>query len=558
MNRAPLERSGRTLAGFVVDAATAGRLLVRLPFFVRRQITIDEARMTVGQRLVTRETNFLALLRRAVYDNSGSPYMELLSVAGCEYGDVENLVREHGLEGALQELYGAGVYLTVAEFKGRESAKRGSATITVDPARLVNPTLGFHVMSQSSGSRGTRTRVPIHLDHIHDRAFDLYLVHAARQGLGWANAYWGAPGGAAVVNILLACRVGSVPAAWFSHLSLADVQSSYRLGIRVLRAGSAFGGRRIPHPVHASLERPDSLLEWISGALRRAETPHIYTYVSAALRLCRSAAEAEIDLSGAVMTITGEPITASRLAAIEATGATAATNYGMNEAGGFLGYSCLRRESADEIHFMDDLHAVIQVDDRTENDRLPDGALLLSSLMHSAPLILLNVSTGDRASVNSRMCGCPLERYGWTTHLHTIRSFEKLTLGATAFHRTDVIAVLEEDLPSRFGGGPTDYQLVEDQTAAEPVLRLLIDPSVGAVDANTVTDAFLTAIGRGSAGHHVGSLLWRRLGAIRVERRTPLRTASGKFQHVHLGDQDGSRSDTLQSGDSETTASRRR
>lgn len=59
------------------------------------------------------------------------------------------------------------------------------------------------------------------------------------------------------------------------------------------------------------------------------------------------------------------------------------------------------------------------------------------------------------------------ERLGWTLHLHGIRSVEKLTAAGMTFLDSDVIRVLEEVLPGRFGGGPTHYQLVEEEDAED-------------------------------------------------------------------------------------------
>jgi hypothetical protein len=166
---------------------------------------------------------------------------------------------------------------------------------------------------------------------------------------------------------------------------------------------------------------------------------------------------------------------------------------------------------------------------------LPRDALLISSIRKTAPLILLNVSMGDRANLVRRDCGCGLERIGWSTHLHTIRSFEKLTAGGITFFDTDVIRVLEEVLPKRFGGGPTDYQLVEEEApSGNPCLRLLVDPSIGPVDDAVVADAFLDAIGAGSGGPRVAELVWREAGVLQVERREPERTRSGKILHLHV------------------------
>ena len=128
-----------------------------------------------------------------------------------------------------------------------------------------------------------------------------------------------------------------------------------------------------------------------------------------------------------------------------------------------------------------------------------------------------------------------MERLGWTTHLHTLRSFEKLTAGGITFFDTDVIRVLEEVLPTEFGGGPTDYQLVEEEApGGSPRLRLLINPSIGPVDDEAVANAFLDAIGKGSGGPRVAERVWREAQFLRVERQEPERTHSGKILHLHV------------------------
>jgi hypothetical protein len=106
-----------------------------------------------------------------------------------------------------------------------------------------------------------------------------------------------------------------------------------------------------------------------------------------------------------------------------------------------------------------------------------------------------------------------------------------------SFLDTDVIPVLEEVLPARFGGGPTDYQLVEDEgEAGEPRLRLLVSPRVGDVDPHAVAEAFLAAMSFGSGVERVMGLMWRQARLLRVERRAPLTAASGKILHLHVPD----------------------
>lgn len=169
-------------------------------------------------------------------------------------------------------------------------------------------------------------------------------------------------------------------------------------------------------------------------------------------------------------------------------------------------------------------------------DGLPANALFISSLHPASPFILLNVSMGDQAIVVQRACGCPLEQLGWVTHLHTIRSYEKLTGGGMTFLDTDVIRVLEEELPARFGGTPTDYQLLEEEADdGQPRLQLLVHPRVGPLDPNSVAEVFLRAIGSGSSVERVMEFLWRDANLLRVERKAPLTTHSGKVLHMHLG-----------------------
>jgi hypothetical protein len=135
---ASLVQDGRAgLAGWsslLEDGAIGLRLLWRLPMALRRPISLEQARAILRRRLERREADFLALVCQAIYANPGSPYRQLLSLAGCEYGDLERLVGRDGLERALQVLYRGGVYLTVDELKGRRPIVRGSGTRSSPPA----------------------------------------------------------------------------------------------------------------------------------------------------------------------------------------------------------------------------------------------------------------------------------------------------------------------------------------------------------------------------------------------------------------------------------------
>ena len=217
--------------------------------------------------------------------------------------------------------------------------------------------------------------------------------------------------------------------------------------------------------------------------------------------------------------------------------AGAVPHYGCMEAG-FIGEGCLQPTAPDDVHLFHDLNAVIPAGAAGPDAvALPPNALLLTSLRPTAPLILLNVSLGDQARVSQRRCGCPIERAGWTTHLQAIRSFEKLTAGGMTFLDREAIAALEETLPGRFGDLVGDYQLIEEQDpAGRSRLVLLVSPRVGPVDAAAVGSAFLAAIGATSPAARLTELLWRESGTLRVERREPVATTSGKVLHIHAVD----------------------
>jgi hypothetical protein len=153
---------------------------------------------------------------------------------------------------------------------------------------------------------------------------------------------------------------------------------------------------------------------------------------------------------------------------------------------------------------------------------------------------MINVNLGDRAVLGRRTCGCPLESAGDGLHLHTISSFEKLTGAGMTFMDTDIVRVLDEDMPRRFGGAPTDFQILEKEDGrGEPVLVLLIHPRLGPLDEPDAAAFFLDRIGRGSGVERVMGLTWSQSGLVRIERKPPLPGSTGKILHFRTGPRPG-------------------
>lgn len=529
----PEERSRAALS--LAEFSLACRFLRQLPSYLRRPVTIEEARSVLEQRLARREADFLDLVQRAVYAHPQSPYRVLLDWAGCEYEDLVRLVEDRGVEGALRVLLRSGVYLTVDELKGRRPVVRGSRVLRVDTAALRNPLASPHVAARSGASRSAGTPVVNSLDSIRDRAVNTCLTLAARGGLLWEKGVWAVPG--SLTLILRYAAFGGPPTGWFSCVEprTPGLHPRYRWSERALRGVAALHGVPIPAQRHAAPADPVPVLRWLRDVMDRGGVPHLWAFPSAAVQACRLALDTGVDISGARMTVTGEPVTVARLAVMRAAGVEAVPDYGSAETGGFVAYGCLAPRTSDDVHVFHDLHAIVQ----PQPDGLPglpSGALCVSSLRATSPLVLLNASMGDQAVVDHRACGCPLERLGWTTHLCVIRSFEKLTAAGITLLDTDVVRVLEETLPARFGGGPLDYQLVEGEGPdGTPSLRLLVHPRLGAVPEAELADAFLRAISTGGGAERIAATLWRDARIPVVVRQAPMATPGGKVLHVHAG-----------------------
>jgi hypothetical protein len=517
------------------DLRIGTRFLRTLPGFLRHPLSPAEARSIVATAQRGREEALLGMAREAIFASHASPYRRLCNAAGCEYGDVEALVRTEGVEGALEALYRRGVYLTVDEFKGRRPAKRGSATIDIDPDHLRNPRSVFHVPVRSGGSRSQGSPVLMDLAFIRDCAARTRLMLAARGGEHWVTADWEVPGGGAMFRLLKFAALGAPPQRWFSHVDpgAPGLHPRYRWSAQAMHVGSRLSGVPLPAPIHAPLDRARVIAEWLAAIRRDGRVPHLITFPSSAARLCQTAVEANIDIRGTELTVSGEPITAARLAVIARAGAHALPRYGSIECGP-IAYGCLSPQAPDDVHWIQDMHGLIQSDGRL-GDPLPAGAILITALSPSAPFVLFNVSMGDRCTRVSRSCGCPMDGLGWPVHLRDIRSFEKLTAAGMTFMDTDVIRVLEEVLPAKFGGAPPDYQLVETEGLdGQPRLLLLVHPRLGLLDEQAIANAFLAAIGTGSGVERMIQHVWRDGDVVRVERRPPESTTSGKISHLHV------------------------
>jgi len=518
----------------IQDLRAGALLVLRMPAFLRRPVTTEESQQVLAQRLAHRPAIFLELMRRAVFEYPSSANFQLLRYAGCELGDLEKLVHAEGVEGALGKLLHQGVFLTVDELKGRRPIVRGSTTISILSDSLSNPLGRVQFHGKSGGSRGSGTNVPIGLHAIRSISLNRHLALYGRGGLYWTHATWSVPGGATITLLLRYAAMGAPISRWFTQVEPQSpgLHARYLWSIRALRLGSWLGGKPFPAPEFVPFNEAAKIATWMRSVLEKGRIPQLHTFVSSAVRICREAEAAGIDITGAQFTLIGEPFTPAREAVLRRAGVGYVTNYATTECPA-IAPGCLASPPGDAVHLMHDLYAVVQPGDHGAVIGLTPKTLLFTTLDPSAPLILINTSMGDQADVDSAQCGCPMTKMGWPIQIRNISSFEKLTVGGMALLDADVARTLEDTLPAKFGGGPTDFQLVEDTAGAEPRLRLLVRPSVGPLDLVKVAETFYETIGKGNGVERIAAEQWRQLNVLRVERAQLLTTPIGKVLHVH-------------------------
>jgi hypothetical protein len=199
--------------------------------------------------------------------------------------------------------------------------------------------------------------------------------------------------------------------------------------------------------------------------------------------------------------------------------------------------ACASPVDGNDLHFMKQCLGLIQYPRRVPGTETKVAAFHFTSLLPTAPKLLLNVESDDYGLLERRACGCPLEALGLAEHLREVRSFRKLTGEGMTLVGSEMVHILEEVLPARFGGGPLDYQLIEEEDEQGFTrLSLLVHPRLEIADEAAVVAATLEALGQSSVAADLARAVWARSGTLRVRRQEPVWTARGKLMPLHLAE----------------------
>ncbi len=516
-----------------------GRFMAGLPSHLRRRLTIEQAKASIQEGLANRESNFLAIARRGIYGNPSSPYLPLLELAGCAYGDLEASVRAKGLEPTLEALRAEGVYVTFEEYKGRQPLVRGGRTFALDPHAFDNPTASRAYAGTTGGSTGAGTRVDTDLDNIYALTRHVMLGRDVHGVLGLPTALWKGtlPDPIGVQVLLGSVLYDNIPERWFTPVTRDDYTAPlrFRLATQYILWMSRVCRTPFPWPEPLPLDQAHVLARWAAHAVKTHGGCQIVSSVSLGMRVCVAAKDAGLDLTGAKFFGGGEPMTPAKMAAFTAVGARHVTIYVSVDAG-VMGLPCGAPIEENDQHLLEDNVALIQHPRAVPGADVDVDAFYFTSLGEKSSKILLNMESDDYGVVEERSCGCPLEALGYRRHVRQIRSYGKLTGEGVTLVGSEMVRVLEEVLPARFGGTAQDYQLLEEHDAQGfTKLVLLIAPHVDIANEQAVIDAMLDEVKAGSVAGGLTHSFWKRAGTFKVRREPPVWTARGKLPSIRIG-----------------------
>ncbi len=505
--------------------------------FTRHRLTLDEAKQTVRQRMERREETFLRIVEHSVYGYPRSPYLTLLQMAGCQFGDLREMVQHRGLEKTLRALREAGVFVTFEEFKGRKPIVRDGREIPVRARDFDNPFAPRHFSVQTGGSTGSPSNVAANLEHVAARAPHQLLTLAAHGLLDAPAAIWrGILPASTLRSMLWRAYAGCLPQRWFSNIGWRDSKHwlKYGLATSYIILWMRLLGLRVPFPEIVKVDQALVVARWVADTLETHGRCALHAQVSRAVRVCIAAQEAGLDLTGATIKGGGEPPTPAKVQHMKRAGVRYVSHYAMTEAGS-VASGCAQPMDGSDVHLFTDAYAMFSYPYPLAAGGVTVPAFNLTTLLPTAPKLMVNVQTDDYGIIEERNCGCELETYGYTTHLRQIRSYGKLASEGVGLIGTEMLRILDEVLPARFGGTPLDYQMLEQEDEQGFTrLYLVISPRVEIEDESAVVAVMLDALRQSSPMADAARTVWQQAQTIQIKRIEPTWTAQGKLMPLHI------------------------
>ncbi len=488
----------------------------------------------IRRQLANREETFLELARRVVFSNPGNPYHQMFRLAGCRYDDLAEAVRRDGLEPTLAALHRQGVFLAHDEFKGKKPIVRSNLEIAASPRSFRNPLIRGGMEASSGGSRSSGTRTAKSTaERLYGEAYAVLDQRefrlAARRRVQLKSILPAADG---ILGCVRSSRLGCPVERWFATYNKSPDSAHYQVVTHCLLRLARLFGEKVPFPVYMPPDDFSPVAAWIAGRREQGLAYVVTAHASPAVRVAAAAAEKGLDISGTLFLVAGETLTDAKRRVIERAGAEVFPRYVVSEIGA-IGFACRQMTTGNCVHLFHDHVAVISHRRTAPLCGAEVDSLLFTTLLPSASLVLINIEMDDAGTLEKATCECTFSRAGFTTRIRDIFSYGKLTGQGVTLVGTDILRVLEEVLPARFGGAPTDYQLVEQDGDQQARIILRVSRRVPLRSPEAVRDCFLRELRQfqGGAG---ASRLWRNTQAVEVRHEDPIPTRAGKVLPLHL------------------------
>jgi hypothetical protein len=509
-----------------------------LPVFLRERITVRQAEEEIKNAVRRRGETFLESARTLIYANPSSLYLRLLRIAGCDFSDLRAQVLADGLEATLERLAREGVYLTSDEFKGKIDIVRGANTFRASGKEFERRDLSPGFVMQTSGTTNQPVRTLASLDRLAFQAWATAVFFSAHEVWDSPHAVFDAilPGSGGTNNLLIYAKLGIATERWFAckipSQSRLEAWSHFLTTYLIVWMGKLYGPG-FPRPRFVDVGEMEPIVRWLVRRRTGGKTCCIKTAASNAVRIARAAHAMGASLEGIKFIVSGEPYTEAKHEVVARVGSGTTSRYSFAD-GGIVGFGCANPVFPDEIHVLQYLLAPI-LHPKPLDDNSAVRPFLFTTVQPVSAKLLLNVENGDYGTLEQRDCGCALEKAGLTVHLHHIRSFEKFTSEGMNYFYGDLYEFFEKTLPVEFGGGPGDYQIVEEEDEnGQTRLTLRAHPQIGAIDEAKLLARLNKELARHSWNHEFQTRTWERAGTLRVRREAPFASARGKILPLQM------------------------
>ncbi len=515
------------------EAAYYSRMSAGLFRYVRAPRTADPIQKIRAQA-ENREARFLDTLGKVVFSNAAHPYYEMFRLAGCTFHDLANSIRRDGLEPALEQLYQSGVWLDHDEFKGVKPIIRSGRHIPSSPHSFRNPLIRGLMEASSGGSRSRCTQTPRGVEDLVMRE-DQEILRRREFSLAeriLVEVRPILPSTTGLNPSVRSARHGQPVERWFVPGGSWRSSAHYRAATYALVWWAKLWGAAVPLPKQLPWNDFTPVAKWIAQRRKEGRACALGSFASAGVRIARTALDLGLDIRGTLFLMNGETLSEAKAAVIREAGCDASSHYGTSEIG-TIGSGCRNMTNRSCTHVFRDAVAVIGVPRLAPLSGVEVNALLFSTLYPGAPHVFINADMQDSGVIEKAACDCTYSRMGFVDQLSDIYSYGKLTGFGITLMGGDMVRLLEDVLPRRWGGGPGDCQLTEREAEAGARLSLRISPRLQVESPEQVKECFLNELAR-IYGGSLAARTWAHAEAIEVLLEEPYATRGGKVLPLHL------------------------